>query len=162
MSYLERVEQEQGSATAAADAEKQVGAGQPPRAVPQTRGTILVVENEENSRHLMEHILRFAGYRCVLATNGQEALDILDHEQMDLVLLDLSMPIMDGYQATELIRARPQYEMLPIVAVTAFAPSDDRGLALRSGCTAYLSKPFRPRDLLGMVERLLGGASASI
>jgi CheY-like chemotaxis protein len=117
--------------------------------------TILVAENDENNRMLVEQILAFAGYRCVLATNGQEALDAFDRERFDLVLTDLSMPVLDGYRTAELIRARPGCETLPIVAVTAHAMGNDRELALRSGCTEYLSKPFRPNELLGLVERLL-------
>ncbi len=118
--------------------------------------TILIAENEESNRRLMEQILAFAGYRYVSATNGLEALTILDREHVDLVLLDLSMPILDGYRATELIRRRPGGATLPVVAVTAHAMSDDRDLALRFGCSDYLAKPFRPHDLLRVVERLLG------
>lgn len=119
------------------------------------RATILVAENEETNRHLMEQILILAGYACVLATNGLEALCALDLERVDLVLLDLSMPVLDGYRTTELIRQRPDGAELPIVAVTAHAMSDNRARALRSGCTDYLVKPFRPRELVGLIERLL-------
>lgn len=135
----------------------------PPRAEPPAEppataasaATVLVVENEENNRCLMEQILGFAGYRYVSATNGLEALDILDRERIDLILIDLSMPVLDGYRATEIIRRRPNGATLPIVAVTAHAMSEDRELALRSGCTDYLAKPYRPTDLVGVVERLL-------
>jgi CheY-like chemotaxis protein len=135
------------------EAEDQEGAA----ALPGMDKTILVAENDENNRTLVEQILSFAGYRCVLATNGQEALDAFDRERFDLVLTDLSMPVLDGYRTAELIRARPGCETLPIVAVTAHAMGNDRELALRSGCTEYLSKPFRPNELLGLVERLLDG-----
>ncbi len=117
--------------------------------------TILIVENEDTNRRLMEQILDFAGYRYLSASNGLEALDLIAREQVDLVLIDLSMPIMDGFRTTEIIRLRPQNATLPIVAVTAHAMSDDRELALRSGCTDYLAKPFRPNQLLQVVERLL-------
>jgi CheY-like chemotaxis protein len=125
------------------------GVGSPPE-------TILVVENEDTNRRLMEQILDFAGYHYLSACNGLEALDIIDRESVDLVLIDLSMPIMDGFRTTEIIRLRPQSANLPIVAVTAHAMSDDRELALRSGCTDYLAKPFRPNQLLQVVARLLG------
>ncbi|MGH2515118.1 MAG: response regulator [Ktedonobacterales bacterium] len=121
--------------------------------------TILVVENEENNRCLMEQILGFAGYRYFSATNGLEALDVLDHERIDLILIDLSMPVLDGYRATEIIRRRPNGATLPIVAVTAHAMSEDRELALQSGCTDYLAKPYRQTELLGVVERLLREAA---
>jgi len=138
-SELERLESER----------QPVGSGSPLE-------TILVVENEDTNRRLMEQILDFAGYRYLSASNGLEALDIIDREPVDLVLIDLSMPIMDGFRTTEIIRLRPQSANLPIVAVTAHAMSDDRELALRSGCTDYLAKPFRPNQLLQVVERLLG------
>lgn len=127
---------------------------EPPRPA-HAEATILVVENEENNRCLMEQILGFAGYRYLSATNGLEALAVLDHERVDLMLIDLSMPVLDGYRATEIIRQRPDGATLPIVAVTAHAMSEDRELALQSGCTDYLAKPYHPSELLDVVERLL-------
>lgn len=117
--------------------------------------TILVVENEVSNRILIERVLSTRGYRCLSATNGREALDILDHEPVDLILTDLSMPVLDGYRATQLIRARPGLATVPIVAVTAFALSDEGEAAKQIGCTEYLTKPFKPRQLLEVVDRLL-------
>lgn len=117
---------------------------------------ILIADNEESNRRLMEQVLLLAGFECVLATNGVEALRILDTAPVDLVLLDLSMPVLDGFRTTELIRARPGCAALPIVAVTGHVLGDDLDLALRSGCTAYLVKPFRPRELVRVIVRLLG------
>lgn len=137
--------------TATADlAERAMGGATHPSA------TILIVENEENNRRLVEQILEFAGYHHLSATNGVEALEVLDHARVDLMLIDLAMPVMDGYRATEIIRGRPDGGALPIIAVTAHAMSDDRELALSSGCTDYLAKPFRPNDLLHAIKRLLG------
>lgn len=124
------------------------------------RETILVVENEEINRSLMEQILGFAGYRSISASNGLEALGVLDRERVDLVLIDLSMPVLDGYRATEIIRRRPDGADLPIVAVTAHAMSEDRELALAAGCTDYLAKPYRPAELLSLIERLLNADHA--
>jgi CheY-like chemotaxis protein len=121
--------------------------------------TILVVENEQNNRMLLEKILSIAGYRCLSSTNGLEALQMLKREPVDLILTDLSMPVMDGYRITQLIRQLPGYARLPIVAVTAHAMSGDREQALRSGCNEYLAKPFRPRELLEVVGRLLSTPS---
>lgn len=118
--------------------------------------SILVVENEDSNLRLMEQILDFAGYRFLPATNGLEALTLLDREHVDLVLLDLAMPILDGYRTTELMRLRPDMARIPIVAVTAHAMNEDRELALRCGCTDYIAKPFRPHQLLDLIERLLG------
>jgi CheY-like chemotaxis protein len=82
-------------------------------------------------------------------------LEVLDREPVDLILTDLSMPVLDGYRATQLIRARPGLEQVPIVAVTAFALSDEGEAARQIGCTEYLTKPFKPRQLLEVVDRLL-------
>jgi CheY-like chemotaxis protein len=117
--------------------------------------TILVVENEVSNRILIERVLSTRGYRCLSASNGREALDVLDREQVDLILTDLSMPVLDGYRTTQLIRARPGLENVPIVAVTAYALTDEGEAARQIGCTEYLTKPFKPRQLLEVVERLL-------
>lgn len=117
--------------------------------------TILVVENEVSNRILIERVLSTRGYRCLSASNGYEALHILDHEQVDLILTDLSMPVLDGYRTTQLIRARPGMATIPIVAVTAFALNDEGEAAKEIGCTEYLTKPFKPRQLLEVVDRLL-------
>ncbi len=120
--------------------------------------TILVIENEVSNRILVERVLSTQSYRCISASNGREALEVLDHEQVDLILTDLSMPVMDGYRTTQLIRARPGMEKLPIVAVTAFALSDEGEAARQIGCTEYLTKPFKPRQLLELVDRLLASS----
>ncbi len=117
--------------------------------------TILVIEDEASNRLLIERVLSTRGYRCLPASNGREALDILDHELVDLILTDLSMPAMDGYRVTQLIRERPGLAHVPVVAVTAYALSDENEAALQAGCNEYLTKPFKPRQLLELVERLL-------
>ncbi|MGH2510890.1 MAG: response regulator [Ktedonobacteraceae bacterium] len=117
--------------------------------------TILIIENEASNRILIERVLSTRGYRCISAANGLEALNILEREQVQLILTDLSMPVMDGYRTTQLIRERPGMERVPIVAVTAYAQSDENEAALRIGCNEYLTKPFKPRQLLEVVDRLL-------
>lgn len=117
--------------------------------------TILIIENEVSNRILIERVLSTRGYRCISASNGLEALSILERERVSLVLTDLSMPIMDGYRTTQLIRERPGMERIPIVAVTAYAQSDENEAALQIGCNEYLTKPFKPRQLLELVARLL-------
>ena len=124
----------------------QIGTGQP---------TILIVENEVSNRILIERVLSTRGYHCLSASNGREALEILDRELVDLILTDLSMPVLDGYRTTQLIRARPAYTNVPIVAVTAYALNDENEAAIQIGCNEYLTKPFKPRQLLEVVDRLL-------
>jgi CheY-like chemotaxis protein len=117
--------------------------------------TILIIENEVSNRILIERVLSTRGYRCVSAANGREALNILDQEQVDLILTDLSMPVLDGYRTTQLIRERPALANVPIVAVTAYALNDENEAAMQIGCNEYLTKPFKPRQLLELVDRLL-------
>src|SRR5256884_9059001 len=94
----------------------------PPVTTPGKRQPIiLIVENEVSNRILIERVLSTRGYRCISASNGQEALDMLDQERVDLILTDLSMPVLDGYRTTQLIRARPGMEHVPIVAVKTSA-----------------------------------------
>jgi len=119
------------------------------------QSTILVVENEVSNRILIERVLSTRGYRCLSASNGREALEILDRERVDLILTDLSMPVLDGYRTTQLIRARPALAKVPIVAVTAYALNDENEAAMQIGCNEYLTKPFKPRQLLEVVDRLL-------
>ena len=117
--------------------------------------TILIIENEVSNRLLIERVLSTRGYRCISASNGLEALNILDQENVDLILTDLSMPVLDGYRTTQLIRERPAMAHVPIVAVTAYALNDETEAAMQIGCNEYLTKPFKPRQLLDVVDRLL-------
>ncbi len=121
-----------------------------------TPATILVIENDGNNRKLIEQLLYMGGYNVVSAINGQEALALLDGgARVDMVLTDLMMPVLDGYQAAHLIRARAGYQELPIVAVTGYALSQDKALVGEAGYNEYLTKPFRQRDLMEVVARHL-------
>ena len=117
--------------------------------------TILIIDNEVSNRILLERVLSARGYHCISASNGQEALDMLDQQAVDLVLTDLSMPVLDGFRTAQLIRMRPNLASVPIIAVTAYASGDEGETAKRMGCTEYLTKPFKPRQLLELIERLL-------
>jgi CheY-like chemotaxis protein len=139
----------------------QTGKGAVPYGGAPRHRTILVAENEATNRHLMEQILRIAGYDTLSATNGREALSMLETSHADLILVDISMPVLDGYATLALLREQPAYATTPVVAVTAHATIEDRQRALRSGFTEYLTKPFRPRDLLRLVERLLAHGEPS-
>lgn len=122
---------------------------------------VLIVENEDSNRMLMEKILTLVGYECVSACNGQEALDVFLRERPHIVLTDISMPVMDGFEEIARLRSLPEGAHVPIIAVTAHAMSGDREYALREGCNEYLVKPYRPRDLVELVDRLLKEASRS-
>src|SRR5438270_11532883 len=101
--------------------------------------TILIVENEVSNRILIEKVLSTRGYRCLSASNGREALDLLDREAVDLILTDLSMPVLDGYRTTQLIRERPAMARVHFVAVKAYALSVEIEASLRIGFTDYLT-----------------------
>jgi CheY-like chemotaxis protein len=116
---------------------------------------VLIVENEDSNRTLIEKILTLVGYQCVSACNGQVALEVFMRERPQIVLTDISMPVMDGYEEIARLRALPEGAHVPIVVVTAHAMTGDREYALREGCDEYLVKPYRPRDLVEIVDRLL-------
>lgn len=122
--------------------------------------TILIIENDASNRFLAERILSAYGYRYLSATNGKEALDILATEDIDLILTDLSMPVIDGFRMTRLVRQHPEFAKLPIVALTAHAFSEERREALRVGCTDVLVKPYHPKELLAIIARHLAGSEA--
>ncbi|WP_376797585.1 response regulator [Thermogemmatispora sp.] len=117
--------------------------------------TILIVENDPSDRLLLERVLSSRGYRCFSVAHGREALDLLERMQVDLILTDLLMPVLDGQRTAQLIRSRPGMEKVPIVAVTAYPPDEIRGPGSGGSYDEYLLKPFKPRQLLDLVERLL-------
>lgn len=125
------------------------------RAAEDRRQSILVAENEAANRQLMEQILLLGGYCPLAVADGRKALDLLRAARVDLVLLDLSMPVLDGFRTAAVIRTLPGCASLPVIAVSGHAQSATRDEALRAGCTAFLTKPFHPRDLLRVVQSLL-------
>lgn len=121
------------------------------------KARILVVEdNEENSR-LVVKILAKAGYDYEVATNARQALVRLPEAPVDLVLMDMSLPGLDGFEATRLIKGHPRLARLPVVALTAHAMAEHREKASLAGCDAYVAKPFRSAELLEVIARLLAG-----
>jgi CheY-like chemotaxis protein len=120
---------------------------------------VLVVEdNEENWDMLSRRLLR-RGYTVIRAADGQEAVERVAHETPDLILMDVSLPVMDGLEATRRIRARPETQTTPIIALTAHATSADRDKALQAGCDDYHTKPVELPRLLAQMEALLARAA---
>ena len=119
--------------------------------------TILIADDYDDNRELLRLMLAADGYRVHEARDGRECVEAARAEAPDLALIDLSMPQLDGWGALRELRADPQTRSIPCVAVTAFAAEQDRRRALAAGFDAYVSKPFRARDLLDLVGRLLGG-----
>ena len=116
---------------------------------------ILVVEDQEDNRQILRDLLGNAGFDLIEAENGEEALAALAKQRPDLVLMDIQLPIMDGYEATRRIRANPELKGLPIIAVTSYALTGDEAKALAAGCNAYVTKPYSPRALLAKVREYL-------
>jgi two-component system cell cycle response regulator DivK len=122
------------------------------------RRTILVVEdNIDNRRILVYRLRRIGDFRIVEASNGQEALDAVGSDRPDLIFMDLKMPIMDGWEATQRIRTLEAGRHIPIIALTAQAMAGDEQKALAAGCDDYVAKPIvDPNVVRQKMERLLG------
>ena len=119
--------------------------------------TILVVEDNDENWDMIARRLERRGYRVVRAADGQEAVEMAARERPDLILMDVSLPVMDGPEATRRIRARAQ--TIPIIALTAHAMSGDRDRALQAGCDDYHAKPVELPRLLAQMEALLAKAA---
>jgi CheY-like chemotaxis protein len=122
----------------------------------QMSARILIAEDYDDNRELLRLMLESAGYQVRETRDGRELLEAARSEPFDLVLIDLSMPHLDGFGALSELRAGDGTRSLPCVAVTAFAAEQDRLRAFAAGFDAYIVKPFRSRELLEVVERLLG------
>jgi len=118
-------------------------------------GCILVVEDQMDNRQILRDLLCNAGYQLVEAENGEEALVALSKQRPDLILMDIQLPVMDGYETTRRIRANPDLKTIPIIAVTSYALAGDEAKALAVGCNAYVAKPYSPRQLLAKVREFV-------
>ncbi|HEX8494061.1 MAG TPA: response regulator [Pyrinomonadaceae bacterium] len=114
----------------------------------------LVVDDAQDVTEMIAMFLRHAGYEPVMAFNAQEALDAARTGQFDVVVSDIGMPGMNGYELAVALRELPSYSTTPMIAVTGFSMYDDRGRALQSGFNAHLTKPINPMALLELIKRL--------
>ncbi len=117
--------------------------------------TVLVVDDDRDIRELVAMKLKLDGIEVLEAANGRIALDVLEQHHVDLVVLDLMMPVMDGIEACRAIREREEWKNLPVIMLTARAQSDDVELGFGIGATDYVAKPFSPRELLSRVRGTL-------
>ena len=118
--------------------------------------TVLLVEDTEDNRFMMRRLLEMAGYQVVEATNGEEAIKLAESERPHLILMDLSLPVIDGLAATRAIRRLDGFKRTPIVAVSAHDTSDFQADALEAGCNSYITKPIDFGQLEVLIARLLG------
>ena len=116
---------------------------------------ILYVEDNDDNIYMLKNRLTRAGFTVVVATDGAQGVAMAASEQPDLVLMDLTLPNMDGEEATRRIKADPATNGIPVIALTANAMAGDREKALAAGCDGYISKPYSPRDLLAKVRTYL-------
>jgi CheY-like chemotaxis protein len=117
--------------------------------------TILVVEDFEDNRFMMRRLLEMSGYRVLEAVNGEEAVNLACRELPELILMDLSLPQLDGLAATRRIRQHPDLRDVPIVAVSAHDTADFHADALAAGCNDYVTKPIDFDQLEALLNRLL-------
>ncbi len=116
---------------------------------------ILVVEDQEDNRQIIRDMLAATDYEITEAENGEQALTAIAKQRPDLILMDIQLPIMDGYEATRRIKANPVLKSIPIIAVTSYALSGEEQKARASGCDDYLPKPYSPRHLLAKIRQYL-------
>lgn len=116
---------------------------------------ILLVEDNEMNRDMLARRLQRRGYQIVIAVDGDQGVQLAQAEMPDLILMDMSLPILDGWEATRQLKAAPTTQAIPIIALTAHAMAGDREKALQSGCDDYDTKPVEFSRLLGKIEALL-------
>jgi CheY-like chemotaxis protein len=114
----------------------------------------LVIDDAPDVTEMLAILLQYAGYEVVTVYSGAQALEAVRVEQFDVVVSDIGMPGMNGYELAEAIRRMPGYQAIPMIAVTGFTMYEDRDRALQCGFNAFLTKPINPRDLVNLVERL--------
>ena len=116
---------------------------------------ILVVEDQEDNRQILRDLLANIGYEMIEAHNGEEAIMAAQIQKPDLILMDIQLPILDGYEATRRIKAAPDLRHIPIIVVTSYALSGDEEKAHAAGCDAYVAKPYSARKLVETINRYL-------
>ena len=123
--------------------------------------TVLLVEDNEDNLVIYSTILRYSGYTVIEATDGQQGIDAARAHHPGLILMDVSIPIVDGWEATRRLKADPDTAGIPIIALTAHALPSDQQKAVEVGCNGYISKPAEPRVVLAAVEGYLGKVEAA-
>ncbi len=112
-----------------------------------------MVEDTEDNRTILRDLFHSAGHEVIEAVNGEEGVSAAERARPDLILMDIQLPILDGYEATRRIKSIPELRSIPIIAVTSHALADDEEKARAAGCDDYVAKPFSPRQLLAKVQR---------
>jgi two-component system cell cycle response regulator DivK len=116
---------------------------------------ILVIEDQEDNRRIVRDLLTRVGYELIEAVNGEDGVKAAAAHVPDLILMDIQLPGIDGYETTRQIKAKPALKHIPIIAVTSYALSGDDVKAYEAGCNGYVAKPFSPRALLAKIREYL-------
>ncbi len=116
---------------------------------------ILVVEDQADNRQILRDMLASTDYEMTEAEDGEQALAAVAQQRPDLILMDIQLPILDGYEATRRIKADPALRSIPIIAVTSYAMSGDEEKAREAGCDDFVPKPYSPRELLAKIHKFL-------
>jgi two-component system cell cycle response regulator DivK len=116
---------------------------------------ILVIEDQDDNRQILRDLLTNADFEVIEAVDGEAGLAAAAAYRPDLILMDIQLPILDGYEATRRIKADAVLRAIPIIAVTSYGLAGDAGKARAAGCDAYISKPYSPRQLLAKVREYL-------
>ncbi len=116
---------------------------------------ILVVEDQDDNRRILRDLLNSVGFETLEAEDGAQGIAAAEAHRPDLILMDIQMPIVDGYEATRRIKANPELRAIPIIVVTSYALSGDEAKARAAGCDDYMTKPYSPRQLLAKIRAYL-------
>lgn len=123
--------------------------------------TVLLIEDNEDNLVIYSTILRYAGFVVIEARDGQEGIDAAKSHHPGLILMDVSIPVIDGWEATRRLKADPDTAAIPIIALTAHALASDQQKSVEVGCDGYISKPAEPRAVLTAVQNYLGKFEAA-
>ena len=120
------------------------------------KNRILVIEDTEDNRQIIRDLLTSVGYELIEASDGAEGVELAAKHKPDLILMDIQLPTVDGYEATRRIKADPATAHIPVIAVTSYALSGDEAKSRAAGCDGYVAKPFSPKQLLAKVREFTG------
>ena len=113
---------------------------------------ILIIEDNESNRYLLKYMLEKAEYEVIEVSSGEDGIELLKKERVDLILMDIQLPGIDGIETTKKIRKSKLNGEIPIIAITSYAMAGDKEKALKAGCTGYIEKPIDPEKIIDQIE----------
>ncbi len=123
------------------------------------KNRLLIIEDNEQNLYLLTFILEKHGYEVIQAKDGLAGIEIAKKQNLDLILLDIQLPNMDGYAVAREMKKIPEKKDVPIIAITSYAMAGDREKALEAGCTGYITKPINPDTIISSIEQFLSNKS---